>query len=611
VIDALLEHHEQLPEEVRAEVPPSPIGMLVPEANDSWRDHHPRTASNMHRCASPSVGSRLRGEDTELQDDVRQPPLAEARAMAGGGGSMSIEPQSSVVFALVWSAFFAFASTLAASPMITRRYRSRVKASMDEAARQVGEELEEPPIGPPGPPPPVLSGRRAILARDERVDDLVSLARRKITSIAAAYAVAGGIHALLTTVFAAGAYDHWSSPVPQTMFLGFLLPIVATVALVVTARPAAVFAWLCLGSAGLTLFTAGTLGVAAAELLLLMAVLHLTVPGALFLLFNLRHWRAVAPLVILASAGGGLGWAIGLRLAVMLQVGRWPLRLAGLVVGVAITLPVLRFVGARYHAKAVSDQQVLVETWWAIYSIFQTALIVSASDRWFMAASFVAFPMFVITSRLLLRFGAERMQPARPPALLLLRVFSQGSRAEALLDRTCLDWRCLGPVRLIAGPDLADRTLDPDELYAFLRGHLSREFVKDERDLDLRVASLDGRPDPDGRYRISEFFCHRDTWKPALDRLVERSDAILMDLRGFTAHRRGCRYELARLGEYAGLKPVVLLVDRNTDCELADRHLRAAGRAVRHGVFFLDASQGEARTVRAAIRLLLGERPAA
>jgi hypothetical protein len=64
---------------------------------------------------------------------------------------------------------------------------------------------------------------------------------------------------------------------------------------------------------------------------------------------------------------------------------------------------------------------------------------------------------------------------------------------------------------------LALRNIDPGEFYEFLTGKLTREFVQDAADLDQRLARRDDRQDPDGRFRVNQFFCHRNTWKPTLD----------------------------------------------------------------------------------------------
>jgi hypothetical protein len=64
---------------------------------------------------------------------------------------------------------------------------------------------------------------------------------------------------------------------------------------------------------------------------------------------------------------------------------------------------------------------------------------------------------------------------------------------------------------------------------------------------------------------VAEFFCHADTWQPTMLRLVRESDAVLMDLRSFSAQNRGCLYEIGRLLDAIDLERVVFVIDRTTD----------------------------------------------
>ena len=161
------------------------------------------------------------------------------------------------------------------------------------------------------------------------------------------------------------------------------------------------------------------------------------------------------------------------------------------------------------------------------------------------------------------------------------------------------------------------RTIDPQDFYSFLSGRLSRAFVKDEADLAARLATLDRDPDPDGRYRINQFFCHRNIWTAVLDELVQKSAAVLMDLRGFDAARLGCRYELTRLGEHLGAKPVALLGDASTDRDLVTLLLRQgqAGQAppgrspARHAYLLNAPPRSGSKLLSMATRLLLGAQP--
>lgn len=55
--------------------------------------------------------------------------------------------------------------------------------------------------------------------------------------------------------------------------------------------------------------------------------------------------------------------------------------------------------------------------------------------------------------------------------------------------------------------------------------------------------------------------------KLASSRLASESDAVLMDLRGFSIHNRGCIYEITELINLVPLERVLLLIDGRTDEE--------------------------------------------
>ena len=89
-----------------------------------------------------------------------------------------------------------------------------------------------------------------------------------------------------------------------------------------------------------------------------------------------------------------------------------------------------------------------------------------------------------------------------------------------------------------------------------------------------------------------------------------------MDLRNFDENRKGCRYEIRRLAEHAGAKPIVLLTNANTRLDLAESLFREAAthhhrQATPDGqVSILQASRSNRATVDTATRLLLGSQPA-
>ncbi|MGH7809372.1 MAG: hypothetical protein ACREP5_03740, partial [Candidatus Binatia bacterium] len=76
---------------------------------------------------------------------------------------------------------------------------------------------------------------------------------------------------------------------------------------------------------------------------------------------------------------------------------------------------------------------------------------------------------------------------------------------------------------------------------------------------------MDLAPDKDGQFRVTEFFCHDDTWKITLARLADESAAVLMDLRGFTPAHSSRLFEIEELFNIVALSRIVFAVDDTTD----------------------------------------------
>jgi len=136
-------------------------------------------------------------------------------------------------------------------------------------------------------------------------------------------------------------------------------------------------------------------------------------------------------------------------------------------------------------------------------------------------------------------------------------------------------WRFEGTVAMIAGGDLALRSIDADEALAFARGDIDSSYVGDGRKLAERLDELEDAPDPDGRFRIAEFFCYENTWRATLQSLAARSSVVLMDLRGFTQANAGCVFELQQLAAAGRLANCVFVTDDTSDRALAASALGA------------------------------------
>jgi hypothetical protein len=162
--------------------------------------------------------------------------------------------------------------------------------------------------------------------------------------------------------------------------------------------------------------------------------------------------------------------------------------------------------------------------------------------------------------------------------MLVLRVFGNPKRSEGLFDSVMERWRLTGNTELIVGKDLALRVIDTDDLVAFLGNRLADRFITSVDQIESRVAAFELSPDVDGRHRINKCFCTEESWRAALDVLVQRCEVALMDLRGFGSDNRGCRHELEVLSRVSGKLRVVALTDKTTDIKLLQCDTRNSPR---------------------------------
>ena len=302
-------------------------------------------------------------------------------------------------------------------------------------------------------------------------------------------------------------------------------------------------------------------------------------PTALLGGFLIRRVRAVGPLVlaftVLAVIGALLLSALvgsssaAMRTVVTIGIavglGGTAIYWAQLVAGFALFAVggwyLLKRLGAGYAAQRFSDETLTLDTAVLCFGMTQAVSLVFEHWGWITSA-FVAFAGYKAVSVAGRRWQVPVQTPRR---LLLLRVFALGRRSESLFDALRRRWLRAGPIALIAGPDLATSAIEPHEFLSFLSGDLSRTFVSGDDDLARRVDTMARRPDPDGRYRVTEFFCRSDSWQPTMRRLVAESDAVLMDLRGFGKSNQGCIYELGRLLDEIELGRVLFVVDGTTN----------------------------------------------
>ena len=521
---------------------------------------------------------------------------------------------------------FVFTSllTILVSPVVVALFRRQVTLSMNRAARgaTTPSTVSDSPTNSGGVPRSEAITLIELDARSQKlgngdVDNHATFANAQLNRVVTGYVIATAVHAVVTTVFFFLSYgtEYLSGAIFLSALSVFCLPVIVTVTYLRATRLR-----VRLGLIALTVIVALIFAGEKRALMITVTQLHIVLPAFVFLIFNLRYWRSVAPMMVFIAAGISIGWLIGFQIGRPLSapgsVEIWAFRLSGAVAGGWLGWRLLRWLSERYRSKTLSDEELFIDVWWALFTLFQTVLFVVQRGPWIVMYLPLAFTAYWTLRRHFLRDASRHVGDQKPIHLLLLRVFGHDRRTERLLDEISQRWRFLGTIQMIAGRDLAARTIDPHELFTFIGGGLSREFIKDPEDLRKRVAAMDLRPDPDGRYRINEFFCHQDTWQSVLNELVAHSDTVLMDLRGFDEKRLGCRYELEQLARYVGEKPVVFLADRSTKRILVAEILQARAAqastnasAVVRASFMLNTARTSGSEVKPLLLLLLGAKP--
>jgi hypothetical protein len=338
--------------------------------------------------------------------------------------------------------------------------------------------------------------------------------------------------------------------------------------------------------AGLTII--GGIGIARSPLLTWGQVFYAWIlynlpPTILLLAYLSRRIRAVGPLVltflVLALIGSDIALAItasqdrylrgviGLTSAIGVGgTGAFiAVMVAGFVAFAIVGWVALAWIGRRYQAKKISDESVAVDALWVLFTIVHSMNLVFGRPLWALAGA-AAFAVYKLCARVGFAWWARRDGTGRRiPTLLALRSFSIGGDSERLFDAIGRHWRRAGSIQMIAGVDLTSQTVEPHEFLDFVSGRLSRRFIDGRDALDRRMLERDVAPDRDLRFRVNEFFCYDDTWKMVLSSLVRDSDAVLMDLRGFSRQNAGCMFELGELVHLVPLDRVVFVIDGRTD----------------------------------------------
>jgi hypothetical protein len=500
--------------------------------------------------------------------------------------------------------------TVAVSSLVLRRYAATVRNSM-AAAGDVIAPLDPPHPGAPSEQPRLLD---VTLATPASPAARAALQRERATRywVAAAYLLPSAICGLLlaaTTLWTSGIELSISRLIGQA---GGTMPAAVPMIAISVAWPfwravlrglALVFA-IAVASAAIPMarhllanlefdLTYGYNALYSLQ----FAAISLGLPLSVAFATGIRKIRGVAPVVLALMAVLGLVPLFGARALRFLEA---PDR-RGMLLDVApeavmyltffllapaagwVAWKALKTLSHCYEAKWFSDSQLIANMWWLIFvAVLMAGQSVTGAATWvLLLAGTISFLCFPVLSLALFKYRPRGGIDESHGTVLLLRLFGHTSRSERFFDRVINRWRLHGPVIVIGAPDLVARTLDPSDFLRLVTGRLSDSFITSRRQLDERLATVDLLPDPDGRYRVTEFWCGNNSWQATVIALMSRCDAVVMDVRGLTAARQGAIFELRQLAERLPAGRVVLVVDRRTDRSVIEHNVAAGSGTLR------------------------------
>ena len=170
-----------------------------------------------------------------------------------------------------------------------------------------------------------------------------------------------------------------------------------------------------------------------------------------------------------------------------------------------------------------------------------------------------------------------RRHPLPVPArLTLLRVF--GAARFEDFSQLIAPWRSVGLIEYLEGQDTVGQREDIQAALADDR--LDDLLATTEEAVRERLAASSVAPDSDLRFGSLSFQCANDVWQTAVQGMLDRSDAVVMDLTALSPANAGCAWELGQLLDRVPLSRVTLLINDNTDLDCLQGILAACAARI-------------------------------
>lgn len=190
---------------------------------------------------------------------------------------------------------------------------------------------------------------------------------------------------------------------------------------------------------------------------------------------------------------------------------------------------------------------------------------------------FVAAAMLLVTGSYAIykwqRSILEKKYPFYGPVnLLALRVFGSPYLTDFL--RLTGSWQWLGTTQRLDGPDTTGEKWS--DVLNYLTGRIDRSIVEDQNELSQEIKKIKSDPDKYLRFPLNSMQCMNETWKDALQYLLNRADVVVMDFSFLSPRNLGVAFETGKLFDQFGKERVLFLINDSTDMGVLEEIMNRA-----------------------------------
>lgn len=171
------------------------------------------------------------------------------------------------------------------------------------------------------------------------------------------------------------------------------------------------------------------------------------------------------------------------------------------------------------------------------------------------------------------RSKLEKQFPYHPPInMLVLRVFGSPYLSNFLALTN--SWKWFGTTQRLDGPSTAGYR--ESDVFNYLIGRVDKSIIENDSELSLALRNFKTICDNKLKFPLNSMQCNNDTWKDALQHLLDKADLIVMDLSNLSPENRGVIYEIQKLFDQFNKERIIFLINDSTDMKVLEKIINQA-----------------------------------